>query len=127
MSRFTGPLTIREHDVDRDTWAIVAPPLVWEQGELGSGREIVVEPGFIFDGASIPWPLSIVLHRWGRWRRAAGLHDKLYELLRKGIPHPFAPTRQAADAEFYDALLASGCWRATAFSFWLAVRAFAFR
>ena len=126
MSRFTGPLAMKEFDVDRDTWAI-CEILIWEQGMLGSGRIIAIPIGFVFDGASIPWPLSIVLHRWGRWRRAAGLHDYLYDLIREGAPHGYAPTRKDADSEFYDAMLASGCWRVTAFTFLLAVRVFGAR
>lgn len=122
-SAFTGPLAIREVDVDHEIWCLV-DPLVWEIDYLGSGDFITVPAGFCSDGASIPWPLSIVLPRWGRWRRAACLHDHLYEMLQAGAPDQHAPTRKDADRIFREALLASGVWRMTAFAFWLAVRTF---
>jgi len=121
LSRFTESLAIREFDVDRDTWELLQN-LPWEVGHEGSGVLIVVPIGTVSDGASIPWPLSIVMNRWGRWRRAAVLHDWLLEQINAGTPHPNAATRKLADHEFYDALLASGVWRVTAFAFWAAVR-----
>jgi hypothetical protein len=123
MSRFTGPLTITEHDVDNEIWSL-AEELVWEVGAEGSGIEIRVPVGFLSDGASIPWPLSIVLNRWGRWRRAACLHDHCHARIRIGYPHPHTPTRKDADRQFYDAMLASGVWRVTALVFRAAVRLF---
>jgi hypothetical protein len=117
MSRFTGPLTITEHDVDNEVWSL-AQELVWEVGEEGSGLEVRVPVGFLSDGASIPWPFSIVLNRWGRWRRAACLHDHLYALIRIGEPHPHGPTRREADRQFREAMLASGVWSLTAWTFW---------
>jgi hypothetical protein len=122
LSRFTDALTVREFDVDHGIWEL-REPLVWEVGHEGSGVEIRVPTGFCTDGASIPWPLSIVMNRWGRWRRAACLHDYMLEQIKGETPHPNAPTRKDADREFYEALLASGVWRVTAFVFWAAVRA----
>jgi len=107
MSRFTGPLAIREFNVDSDTWELLED-LVWEVGEEGSGQFVVVPTGFISDGASIPWPINIVMHRWGRYRRAACLHDFLCELIRKGTPHRLFKTRKDADREFSIANQASG-------------------
>lgn len=126
MSAFTGPLAIVEFDVDDDLWAILQP-LIWEVGALGSGVFITVPVGFISDGASIPWPLSIVLHRWGRWRRAACLHDWLYELLKAGTPDPNALTRAQADEIFRQALYASGVSHVLTFLFFTAVRIFGSR
>lgn len=112
MSRFTGPLAIREVDVDKEIWELLEE-LVWEVGHLGSGKEIIVPAGFCSDGASIPWPLSIILHRWGRYRRPACLHDFLCRMIRDGMPHPFAPSRKASDRIFAAANKASGVWPVT--------------
>ncbi len=107
MSQFTGPLAIVEVDVDKETWMLFQP-LVWEVGEKGSGIFITVPEGFISDGASVPWPLNIVLNRWGRYRRAACLHDHLCALIRTGHPSPHARTRKEADKIFSQANSASG-------------------
>lgn len=69
---FSGPLTIRERDVDTDRWEL-AEPLTY-----GS---MTIPVGFVCDGATIPWPVSIVFPHWGRrYRRAAILHDYLLSI-----------------------------------------------
>ena len=107
MSAFTGSLSITEIDVDLEIWEL-NQPLVYEVGHLGSGRFITVPAGFRSDGASIPGLVSWFLPRWGRYRRAAIIHDYLCIRLRQGRPHEFAPTRKVADQIFLETLKVSG-------------------
>ncbi len=123
VSRFTGPLTITELGADMSRWRLVEP-LVYEVGALGSGQAIVAPRGFETDFASIPWPVSLVLPRWGRWGRAAVIHDLGYDLLGRAAPHPLMPTRAEADRVFHEAMLVSGVPRFLAALMWAAVRVF---
>ncbi len=123
LSAFTGSLTITEMDADMSRWQVVQP-LIYEVGELGSGKVIEAPTGFETDFASIPWPVSMILPRWGRWGRAAVIHDFGYELISGGTPHPLMPTRKAADCVFHEAMLVSGVPRFLAFLMWVAVRIF---
>ncbi len=98
---------------------------MYEIGELGSGKIIVVPEGFVSDGASIPAPINLIMPRWGRWRRAGVLHDYLYHLLRQGCPHREAPDRRTSDDEiFYEALQVAGVRRPIRWAMWQPVRAF---
>lgn len=73
-----------------------------------NGLKLIVEKGTITDGASIPWFFRFVFHiaPWGKHRRAAVLHDDMYQ---EGVF-----TRKQADEVFYEAMLVSGVskWRA---------------
>ncbi|WP_019196388.1 DUF1353 domain-containing protein [Afipia birgiae] len=126
MSRFTGELTITQLDVDYRTWRL-EQPLVYEVGEENSGHVIEVHKLFETDGASIPRLFQSFLPTWGRYSRAAVVHDYLYNELRPGTqPHPEAPTRQRADAIFYEAMEVSGVGFFTRWIMWAAVRTFGF-
>jgi hypothetical protein len=103
VSAFTGVLTITEYHAAEYLWAI-EQPLIYEVGELGSGQIITVPPGYITDGASIPRYLWVFLPSWGKYSRAAVVHDFLCTLLDRGVPHPQAPTRRDADVVFYEAM-----------------------
>lgn len=103
MSAFTGPLTITHLDVDWRSWRL-EEPLVYEVGELGSGRVIEVPAGFVTDGASVPRLLWSILPTWGSYSRAAVVHDFLLSRLASGAPHPKAPTRLQADRVFWEAM-----------------------
>jgi hypothetical protein len=103
MSAFTGPLTMTQLDTDWRVWRI-EEPLIYEVGELGSGRVIEVPTGFTTDGASIPRALWALLPTWGRYSRPAVVHDRLGKLLAAGTPHPEAPTQKHADLIFLEAM-----------------------
>jgi hypothetical protein len=119
--KFTGPLTITEFGVDEFCWRLERE-LVY-QDDLGApGTSITVPAGFITDGASIPRPLWWLLPTWGRYSRAAVIHDYLCTLVRRGKAHPQAPTRKAADAVFYDALVVCGVSRLVRWAMWIGVR-----
>jgi hypothetical protein len=121
MSAFTGPLTLTHLDADWRRWRVVTP-LQYEVGFLGSGRLIIVPPGFETDGASVPRPLWSLLPAWGRYSRAAVVHDRLCTLLNAGTPHAEAPDRRHADAIFYEAMKVCGVSPIIRFVMWLAVR-----
>ncbi len=108
MSRFTGELTITQLDVDYRTWRL-EQPLVYEVGDENSGHMIEVHKLFETDGASVPRIFWALLPTWGKYSRAAVVHDYLYNELREGTePHPEAPTRQRADAIFLEAMAVCG-------------------
>jgi len=123
MSQFTGPLRLEHLDVDWRLWRLLEP-LQYEVGQLGSGQVVEVPEDFITDGASVPRVLWAWLPTWGRWSRAATLHDFAYGQIHEGTPHPLMSTRQEADRIFHEAMLVSGVNRPTAFIMWLAVRFF---
>ena len=89
----------------RPTLEIVVPVIVngW-----------VVPAGFVTDGASTPRILWPVIHPWGKWLKAAILHDWL---LTQG-------DREHADHEFYEALVWCGVRRPLAWLMWAGVRAY---
>jgi len=103
MSAFTGPLTITHLDTDWREWRI-EQPLIYEVGELGSGRVIEVPAGFITDGASIPRILWALLPTWGRYSRAAVIHDYLGTRLVEGRPHAYGQTQKVIDGVFLEAM-----------------------
>lgn len=122
MSAFTGSLTITHLDADWRLWRL-EQPLQYDIGELGSGRTVVVPAGFVTDGASVPRPLWSVLPTWGRYSRAAVIHDFLCRAVAEGKPHPQAPDRKTADAIFYEAMAVCGVNGAVRLTMWAAVRA----
>lgn len=122
MSTFTGPLRIEEITPGK-RWRLM-DPIRFEAGAEGSGQWITVPAGFLTDGATLPPFLRLFLAVWGSYGRAAALHDYLYARLRAGDPHPLAPTRRAADAEFLLAMRACGTRPALARLMWAAVRLF---
>jgi len=123
MSKFTGPLIVEEFDVEKELWKL-HEPLVFEVDYLGSGRTIEVPAGFVTDGATIPWPISIILVRWGRYRRAACVHDYGAERLEAGNPHPEMPSWSKAAEVFLQAMKASGVSWPVRTGMWAAVRAY---
>lgn len=126
MSRFTGPLTMT-HLSARWRWWRLDEPLVYEVGHEGSGRVITVPAGFETDGASVPRVLWWLLPTWGRYSRAAVVHDLLCAQIEVGDPHPHAPTWTASAAVFREAMNVSGVDPVTRTVLWLAVRAWGVR
>lgn len=121
MSRFTGPLTLTHLDADWRRWRL-EQPLSFEVDAIGSGRFVIVPPGFVSDGASVPRPLWWLLPAWGRYSRAAVVHDYLWQRIDAGEPHEHAPTRRRADAIFLDAMRACGVKPWVRWLMWAAVR-----
>ena len=95
MSKFTTKLSL---DVIGDQAYEVTKPLVWEDSEL----VVQVNPGFDFDGASIPkvfWS-AIGSPMTGGYQRAGCLHDALY------ASEYFA--REVCDKLFLEAMKSDG-------------------
>jgi len=120
MSAFTGTLVIEEIKPGR-LWRL-CEPIRYEAGAKGSGRWIVIDKGFVTDGATIPAFVRLFLAVWGTYGRAACLHDYGYSLLRAGFPHPNMPSRKACDDEFHRAMIACGTRPLLALLMWAAVR-----
>ncbi|WP_108061099.1 DUF1353 domain-containing protein [Poseidonibacter lekithochrous] len=76
MSSFTNALKVTPIN-DGKSWVILSE-FQYEIGALGSGNLINVKENFITDFASVPWPLTILIPRWGKYGKAAVLHDWLY-------------------------------------------------
>jgi hypothetical protein len=111
VSAFLTPLDSRRIGSRRRR---LLAPLVYQSDVLG--REIVVEEGFEYDGASIPWWLPAAYVSLREPAEAASvIHDWLYR-------HPEVCTRAEADAVFREALEADGVgWWRRNFA-WLGVR-----
>lgn len=123
MSAFTDDLTITAL-ADGMNWRVFQA-LDYEVGGAGSGRIVTVPAGFVTDGASVPRPLWDLLPSWGTYSRAAVVHDYLCTLLNAGTPHAEAPTRKAADAIFYEAMVVCGTGATMRWTMWAFVRAYA--
>lgn len=121
MSAFTSKLTITEYEIGVRLWRLETP-LTYEVGDLGSGRLITVPTGYITDGASVPRWLWWCLPAWGRYSRAAVVHDLLCTLGNRGKPHVEAPTRRVADAVFYEAMDVCGVSLPVRLAMWVGVR-----
>lgn len=124
MSAFTGPLSIREHKVDSDIWELLSE-LLWELGQLGSGKFVRVPVGFVTDAASVPWFLTWLLPRWApKRRRPAILHDYLCRSIAEGHPVPGVEKRSKADWVFLQAMKACGVNFVERWAFYIACALF---
>ena len=110
MSSFTTPLVVSPMP-DGRRWRLVFP-FRYHIGYRYNKDVIIVPAGFITDFASIPWLFWAFLPAWGKYGKAAVIHDYLYQLHRLfGIT---LKTRKEADDIFYEAMLVSGTkpWKA---------------
>jgi hypothetical protein len=121
MSAFTGALTLTELDLDWRSWRLESP-LTYEVGALGSGKIVTAPVGFVTDGASVPRVFWSALPAWGRYSRAAVIHDYLCTCINARDPHPLAPTRKVADGIFREAMKVCGVSALLRFVMWVAVR-----
>ncbi len=132
MSAFTERLILSQ---DRDSWygwIVENTRLVWEVGELGSGRAIPIPRGTRTDLASVPRLLWPMFPPHGPWATAAVLHDLLYrmgDVRRAPIEYRIVEEvdRRFVDRQFYEAMLALETPRWRARVMWAAVRVFGFR
>ena len=122
MSSFTGPLSMTH--LDARHWRLwqTNEPIIYEVGDKGSGKKITVPAGFITDGASVPRFLWPFLPSWGRYARAAVVHDYLCVLGRSNIIHPHCKSRREADYIFWEAVRVCGVNPFTALILFCGVR-----
>jgi len=104
-SSFTTPL-IATPLSDGRRWRLFRS-FTYHIGSRYSDNIIRVPEGFITDFASIPWVFWTFLPAWGKYGKAAVLHDYLYQSDRY-------QDREWADLIFYEAMLVSGTkhWKA---------------
>ena len=76
MSSFKTKLIMEPLD-DGELWRL-AEPFVYHLGIEGSGVEISVPLDFITDLTSVPWGFRWIIPAWGKYGKAAVLHDYLY-------------------------------------------------
>lgn len=76
MSSFTTPLRVEALD-DGSHWKIIEPFSFWYEYK-GVRREIIVNPGFITDFASVPRILWSILPPYDKYGKAAVIHDFCY-------------------------------------------------
>lgn len=119
MSGFISQLAVRELSADSGRLWELAEPLTYI---IDPERSITVPAGFVTDGASVPRALWAVYPAWGRYSRAAVMHDHLCALVHDGRPHPYAPTRADADAMFRKAMGDDGVSSLTRTVLYAAVR-----
>ena len=91
---FTNPLVVSPHNGEGRWWELVQP-LEYR----GRDRRITVPAGTITDFASTPRMLWVLLPPFGRYMRAAVVHDHLYRT--KGVD------RRTADRIFFRIMVES--------------------
>ncbi len=116
MSSFTDPLVV-EPLPDGRRWRLVEP-FRYHVGSYPSETIIAVPKGFITDFASVPRPFWNILPPWGRYGKAAVVHDFCY---RRAIC-----TRKRCDKIFLEAMKVLGVPGWKRYVMYLAVRAFGF-
>lgn len=100
-----------------EQWRVVEDFVYWDEAP-GKGERHLVPAGFVFDGASVPWPLTVLVPKTHpMYLAAAALHDHLYAERWQEVPRPHA------DRLFLDALLVSGLNWIWSGMMWRAVRA----
>ncbi len=98
MSSFTSELVISPLS-DGRKWKLVLP-FKYHIGYRYNKNVISVPRGFVTDFASVPWVLWTFLPSWGKYGKAAIIHDYIYQ--------SHVRTRKEADEIFYEAMLVSG-------------------
>ncbi len=114
MSSFTTPLVVSPMP-DGRTWKLVKS-FKYHIGSKYSKDVISVTAGFVTDFASIPWFFWTFLPYWGKYGKAAVVHDWLYRTQQF--------TKETTDLLFYDAMRVGGTSRWKAMIMYLAVRYF---
>jgi len=100
MSSFTTPLIVSPMP-DGKTWKLYRS-FQYHIGSKYSLDSINIPAGFITDFASIPRIFRVILPQWGKYGKAAVVHDYLYQ------HHDTHNTRKFADQIFHDAMIVSG-------------------
>lgn len=120
MGAMTETLTLTElSGADWRNWRI-EEPLTYDD----VNGSVTVPKGFVTDGASVPRALWMFVPSWGRYSRAAVVHDYLLVRIESGTPHPLAMTRKDADFVFKRAMENCGVNRGRRWFMFLAVRAY---
>ena len=114
MSSFTSELVVIPMP-DGRSWKLVKS-FTYHVGSKFSRTYLKVPAGFITDFASIPWLFWTFLPSWGKYGKAAVVHDYLYQTQTK--------TRKESDQIFLEAMGVLGVRRWRKYPMYLAVRWF---
>ncbi len=94
MSSFTTPLVVTPMPNGRE-WELRQP---FEYYRTGAENEVIGVPaGFITDFASVPRAFWAIFPPWGKYGKAAVLHDWLYSI-------EYKDSRKLCDDIFYEAM-----------------------
>lgn len=104
MSSFTKPLIVSPM-ADGRNWKLVKS-FSYHVGSKYSRFIIKVPKGFVTDFASVPQFLWFWMPYWGKYGKAAVIHDRLYQT--------HEVSRRMSDTIFYEAMQISGTpkWKA---------------
>jgi len=114
MSSFTSPLIVTPMP-DGRRWKLVRS-FTYHVGSKDSGRKVVVHRGFVTDFASVPRLLWWLISSWGRYGKAAVVHDYLYKY--------HVGTRREADGIFFEAMGVLNVRRWRKYPMYISVRLF---
>lgn len=126
MSSFTTPL--RVEPVSAQLWRLTEN-FEYKIGDLSSNESVRVPKGFITDFASTPRIFWSILPPWGKYGKAAVVHDFLYQFHRitktiGGTEHTLYIGRKEADSIFLEAMKVLGVNAVTRRVMWATVRVF---
>jgi len=108
---FIDDLEIREPSGGKGEWTLVRPLRY-----TGAEKQFFVDAGFTTDGASVPRFLWHVLPPFGRYLKAAVIHDHLY--VTREV------SRKDADGIFRRMMREAGVNKVKRYTMWAAVRLF---
>jgi len=114
MSSFTSPLIVSPLP-DGKRWRLVQP-FTYHIGGKYSKDTIRVPAGFITDFTSTPSEIWMIIPPWGKYGKAAVVHDYLYQTASR--------TRKEADDIFREAMEVLGVDKVRVFLMYWAVRLF---
>ncbi len=118
MSSFTHRLEVSPVEVNgiwNGSWMILKP-FTYHIGSKYSRHFIKIPKGFVTDFASTPWIFWQFIPKWGRYGKAAIVHDRLYQTKET--------SRHMADLIFKEAMLVGGTSKWKAWLMYLGVRWF---
>jgi hypothetical protein len=115
MSSFTSPLIVSPMP-DGRYWQLVEE-FDYAVGSKESNDKIHVPKGFVTDFASVPRPFWWLFPPWGKYGKAAVVHDYLYQYQLR--------TRREADDIFLEGMLVLGVEQWQARLMYRSVRCFA--
>lgn len=125
MSSFTKPLKVE--NVDARRWKLLEE-FDYFIGAVDSKESVNVPAGTVTDFASIPRPLWNILPPWGKYGKAAVIHDFMYsqhQITSNGKQVDIE--RKQADDIFLEAMKVLGVGTITRYAMYYAVRVFGHR
>lgn len=127
MSSFTKPLRVEA--LDDNKWKLLEQ-FDYYIGSLESDEYVAVPVGYVTDFATIPQIFWSIIPPWGKYGKAAVIHDFLctdgyYFRTTNGKPLQVSVTRKEADDLFLEAMTVLGVDEVTRSAMYAAVRAYA--